>query len=369
MTEQIYSISLRANNNGVHDPTTYASVPAWESEFETIGGVYLYPGDDDYSTPKDGTRLAVRAWTPDLEASLGSLWAKPTLSSDISSGDSTIPVTYSGDLPAFLNSAVVDLKFDDGTGEIVRVGVPTGTSPNWNIPVTVRGWEETNASAHTTGAKILPIADKLFSQVWLPVGGTEGHTYFVTWDAWFPPDLAFSVQGHSFAGKMWNFCDGDSVNIQGRVDTNEITGGTLGKAGWLELHHGTTGPNTDTDPSHSQIRVGGVLPTRFNLDHSKWVRHFFFIDMKVADPSWYTLYWWMADEDQDAQSIIAAAKIDDAFDNTFGIVRFEFDSSRVRLDEGEAVIKDPRYTYVRNYVVLEDLTLSEAQALLIKPVA
>ncbi len=366
------AVSLRSASLDAHDIRTYQSL--FSSGFASLitageyGGSYLYPGNDDYSNPQDASRLKILAWLPDGFGAIDPAYTLMELTAPISASDLTIQIYhpngfgYGDGFPSF--------KFID-TGEVVQMNhtVISGGPTNYTLQMLTRGWENTDAAPHAAGALITSISDKLGSQPYMPISGTNGHSYFITWDAWYAPECMFNIQGHNLAGKMFQFCEGDTLQLQVRCDSNEqLTAGVdMGLIGWLELHHGTTGPNTITNPSHSQIEVYGQgLPTRFRLYPSRWTRFYAWIDMHNSDPDWDIVHWWIADEVQEPQEIVGGAEI--TFSNNLGVMRFEFDSSRARLDPGEPVMNDPRYVYVRNYAVLKDATLAEVEAnFLVKP--
>lgn len=199
-------------------------------------------------------------------------------------------------------------------------------------------------------AKIVVPSDKnsLPNQVHLPIKILHGERAFITWDAWFGPELDYS--NHQIPTyKMWQFCSHTDA-IWDEVRAGWKGGDAIGP-GALALVNGRSygaefGPNvTSPDALAPQLAP-------FTLWEKRWVRYFALFE---PDGEYDAYSLWVSDTDTDAVQVFDGLQLQFRSDKTgtatpqMGVFRIEFNTSHNEVLPNRSDL----VAYVRNYIVLK----------------
>ena len=201
--------------------------------------------------------------------------------------------------------------------------------------------------ARQDAAKVVVPAGKnsLPNQLRLPLGTEDGHSYLLTWEAWFGPELSYANTGIINYKTFQVASDGLWFEVHSRfsrargTDLAEVDGRGYVRDG---SHTGRDafGPNvTDTNPLPSVGSFATVPAT--------WTRYWVQVEQRADD--WDLVSLWVADETRDAVQLIDGVQLQ-TFGHPIDKFWFEFNTStgNVRPDRG------PLVSYVRNFVALRD---------------
>src|SRR3989344_4970369 len=142
------------------------------------------PSTDTYHSPQDAAKVEIPPYID-----IGS-----TLSGSMDATQTRMPAYY------VRSGNGVSYKIDS---EILR-WVSKNTDGTQNV---VRGADGTVAASHTSGTKVLAATNAAVSQIRLPMGTQEGHSYLTTWDTWYGPELKNTISGLT-GWKNYQFAQG-----------------------------------------------------------------------------------------------------------------------------------------------------------------
>lgn len=263
------------------------------------------------------------------------------LAQPVAPGDTTIVLAWT---PALTFGRAI--KVD---GEVMMY-VGQSAIVNNIVPV-ARAQHGTTATSHAAGARIHLSTNSLPNQVRVPMGTRAGHTYLVTWDAWWGAEFSFdrtNVPTH----KTFQFA---SRGIWWEMQTRYALG--RGGAGIGEVstrtYSGVRGPEvTSADP---MPQVG-----TFMIQPERWTRYWALIDQTASDYDRVSL--WVADEQVDPVKIIDRMPLK-AVNGIIDEFFLEYNTSTPNLKAG----RGPLTAYVRNIVMLQDV--GNATSLMVRPLA
>ena len=201
--------------------------------------------------------------------------------------------------------------------------------------------------------------NSLRNQVRPPMGTEEGHSYLVTWDAWFGDEYRWE-RGGIPQQKTFQFSSGGIwFEIQTRFNLGK--GGHIGQVTARGYNrHGRDvsrdvafGPNvTDRNP----------LPMvgEFIISPERWTRYWALIEQRKGDYDLVSL--WVADEQTDPVHVLDRLQLK-AADGTIDRFYLEYNTSTSEIREGRPEL----VSYVRNLVMLRDV--ANPTALMVRPLA
>jgi hypothetical protein len=298
-------------------------------------------------------------------------------------------------IPAFFQTAVLTqgtsaaentLTLNDARkalyppGRVIRIDREVMTAKYWISDTSVaveRGTYGSTPAAHAAGAPVMHSTNSLKSQVRLPLGTEDGHSYFFTWDAYWTDSY---VGAGGFNHKAFQFSSGgpsgDTIFFEPDVSFNDAKrpcydqsvhiaavhvrsynqlGGLLN---WLLTDGNKLGPGVRATQPLDQS-------ADFCLKPNQWVRFFVNVRQRANDYDYVDM--WVADETQDPIQILSnvAISVRPTGKTPNSIQKFwiELNTSTddyLRLDGRDLV------TYVRNFVALRDS--GDPRPMLIRPV-
>jgi len=327
-----------------------------EGNATDASGVTYSPGSDTDRNRQDAAKVVIPAWMPDT-----------TLTAAVSPSDTVLQLAaaYRPSFPS---------------GRVIRVDREVMTVATWlsDTSISVRRGEYASAAAsHGAGAILNRTTNSLRSQVRLPLGTQDGHSYFVTWDAYWTDSY---IGAGSFNHKAFQFSsgsqDGDALFLEPDAKYNDNKkscwnpnlhvasfqvrsynkeGGLLN---WLLSGGDSLGPGHSKEPL-------GPKTADFCSAPNQWVRFFMNIRQRANDYDYVDM--WIADEAQDPVQVLSnvAISVRPSGKSPNSISKFwvEFNSSTddyLRLDNRDLV------AYVRNFVALQDS--GDPRGLLVRPV-
>jgi hypothetical protein len=318
------------------------------------------PTTDTNPHRQDAAKLVIEAWRNVNDATV----ALPIGPSDTTITLSAITSTY---------QKPRHIKIDKEEMRVEAYFLATNT-----LNVT-RGVGGTVATAHKPGSLVTVSANSVENPLTLPIGTTDNHVYFLTWDAywtdsWVNTGLTnlktFQIYGSTSGDQRWweiqtRFAPSASV-APGFNRNTDVGAATVrgynslpaGNANWLFSSGTVYGPGvTDNDPD--------ILPRigSFIIRPNRWTRYFVRVDQRYNDYDYVD--YWVADEATDPVQIYShiPASLKPPT-NSIPALRFEFNTSTIEpRDRGDRDL----VTYLRNVVVLRDA--ANVESLLIRPSA
>jgi hypothetical protein len=288
-----------------------------------------------------------------------------TLTSAVSASDTTIPISCA--INGYWNGGTKRAVRVDG--EIMAIIPPTTTG---NFLTVQRGSFGTVATPHGSGANAQWNTNSLQSQVRVPLGTSDGNSYFFTWDAlWTDSYLLSGLTNH----KAFQFgSDGiwfepqtgfDGAKKEGFSQANAVAVSTArtynwigGPADWSQTDGNAAGPGvTLADPINPRLTMPTIYPNR-------WTRFWVRIDQRANNYELVSM--WFADEQQAPMQIYkdlllsVRPKV-----NTVQDFWLEFNTST------DSYVRGPGQrnfvSYVRNFVALRNT--ADITSLLLRPSA
>jgi hypothetical protein len=357
--------SLRDNGDGpnVADLISNATSP-------TQNTAYMYATDTD---PKK--QDAAKSWIPAFSTS-----QKLTVAAQgVDATSLRIPVTSVSNTQVVQHS--VEFKFDsidtDVASEIIRLG-PSGafkdTVTNEIILQAPRAKYGTTSSAHAGGTPLYSANTSLYNQIVMPVNKPAGHTYDVIFDTYLTKSWMRTGLG---AYKMWRMQavpSGLYMEAQVRFGGNPGGGVPIPAEYDANLHVGVATLRCYGSPQETSTHNNPCLPmtSQFIVWPERWTRWWMRIELGVA-PAFCYASLWCADEVQEPVQLLDR--------QAFG-TRTSLDDWRVMLNTSTNFLTGGRTTaypelgleafrdlvqYTKNHVILEDVSLEDLEALLVKP--
>jgi hypothetical protein len=313
------------------------------------------PQNDTDPHRQDAAKVVIPAFDPMAFAEL----AVP-----IGPDDSAIVLTATD---AALSGAMTNqraLKVGDEVMLVVRQ--PSSPIRNGTVNV-VRGQHGTTAEAHASGVPVYPSTNSLLNILRLPMGTADGHTYLVTWDAFFTSSFLFAAHGNNIyktfqlvSDNIWfevrtPFNGGFRRNVPPGFDPtihiSAVDVRTYNRIGGTTTYvpvpqtpnqRGFAGPLvTDDAPVSPQVGHFIVHPNR-------WTRFWVLIDQRANDYDPVSL--WVADEQQNAVKILDKIPLS-VRPRNIEWFWLEYNSSTNPIVPGRQAM----VSYVRNVVMLRDV--------------
>jgi hypothetical protein len=328
------------------------------------GGLWITyaPELDTHANKQDAAKIVIPAF---LATSLTS-----TLDGGIDASQTTVKLVSANGTIWSPNST---MKIDEEVLTVVRTG------PIVNNTLTViRGQFGTRAMAHSSGAVLKTAVNSIPNQVRMPLGTTDGHSYLLTWDAYWTDSYVdtgltnhktfqLSSGGDSIWFQLNTRFDGgsrccepaglyDRTRHVGAVDARslQLYGGD---ANWSLTNGNVMGPTT-TGNEPVQPKLGS-----FVISPNTWTRFWVQFEQRANDYDYVDV--WVADETQEAVQIyrripVSVRPSGNAMDK-FWLEYNTSTSNLTRVDQRDLV------SYARNFVALRDV--QDVGALLVRPAA
>jgi hypothetical protein len=334
------------------------------------------PSTDNDSHAQDAAKVRIPAF---LQVPGGGGVLSKTLSSNSSDPD------YNWVYLKTVTSGYIDrqMKIDN---EILTIpfyqpgtSLPAYDTANGRVYVQ-RGQFGTSPASHAAGALSLLSNNGIGqSQVYLPLGTDDGHSYLFTWDAYFTDSWlnnglanlkTFNLTSPGFGVSQWaevdtRFSDGSSVCTYSPFFTKGVDVGTIG----MRTYNNIATPNGDwssTDGNRLKGTYGATLNNpvcpiaqTFVIKPNRWIRYWVVVKQVAND--YDPLDMWIADEV--TAPVHVYVNVPKSL-RTGGVREFwaEFNTSTnpfVRGSQRDFV------TYIRNFVALRDVSYPEG--LMVKP--
>lgn len=291
-----------------------------------------------------------------------------TLANSLGSGDTVM--TLASAPGEFVTG--VHVKIDN---EVVLITSFDG--PVYGIKRAERG---TAATSHTAGAGIKIGVNSIVNQLRVPLGTSDGNTYFFVWDSLWTPSYLQANSGLDHY-KSWQFESGNTIWFESRVRFNggwgtsacpfnastdiacldfrgyNITGGP---STWSLATADYFGPIvTNHQPIEPLTGVFTVKPNR-------WTRHFVLIEQRANDYDYISA--WAADENVGPVQLLnrVPASVRTAITpNTITKFYWELDTSQDSIST--RAVGSQLVSYHRNFVALRNP--GDPTPLLIRPLA
>jgi hypothetical protein len=190
-------------------------------------------------------------------------------------------------------------------GEILTIDRPSGTTILDNRVPVLRGQNGTAKASHSVGAAVLASNNSLLNQVRVPIDSVDGHTYLITWDAyWTDSYLSAGITNHkafqltSGGDKLWletqmRF-DGGATTASGFSASRDVASVEMrsyqafaGSATWAATDGNTMGPGTTANqpiaPKSASFVVKPNTWTRFWIRIQQRANDYDLMDLWVAD--------------------------------------------------------------------------------------
>lgn len=322
--------------------------------------VLYEPSYDTEPNAQDAAKIVIPAFRPVPTAQLHTAIDTAALVVPLESpGGSTTSVSTS------YNGKSRQLRI----GDEVVITDPTDPFDRYTgiLKLSKRGAYGTTAKSHPVGEPVYESNNSLRNQIRLPVGTSDGSTWFFTWDAyftasylnngignfkafqlsspsndiWFEPQTDFSGDGAP------GFSPSNHVAVARFRSYNRV-GGLLPWVG------GYLGPGvTDNNP----ISPTAMSPqsARFLIHPNRWTRWFVRIRQQAND--YDILDAWLADEQQGPVLVLNQIPVSVSSENgvsTIDKFYLEFNTSTVPLPAGRTTDFRDLVAYARNFVVLQD---------------
>lgn len=256
-----------------------------------------------------------------------------TLAASITAAQTTFQTT--GGLPA--NPGIV-YKIDSErmlyVSRVIVGGVTTTT--------VTRGAHGTTATSHAAGAPVGSGTNSLQSQVRLPMGTAEGHTYLTTWDAWYGAESKYPGGGIP-TWKTYQFGQGTASpgSLGLEVRTRFTTAGLAAdEIGTIDVRRYLEAPESPADVLLPQVGT-------FAIKAETWTRYWVLLESIVGDYDRFSL--WVADETRGAVQLLDRARFE-AASKVFAAFWLEFNTSQDPVPAGRGAV----VCYVKNVVMLLD---------------
>jgi hypothetical protein len=288
------------------------------------------------------------------------------LTRSVSSTDTVLPV-------------VIAPKGQLGSGRVIKIDNELMRVTEWSSETTAfvqRAQFGTSAAPHNAGAVLVHATNSLKTQIRLPLGTEDGHSYFFTWDGYWT-DSFMSAGG--FNHKAFQFTsgsrDGDAIFFEPNVayggdrqscfDPSRHVGALRvraynkvgGGANWSATDGTLLGPGATNNFPLSPHGDFCYAP-------NQWVRFFLHIRQRANDYDYVDM--WAADETQEPVQVLVNIPIsvrgDGRTPNSISKFWIEFNTSDdeyYRRDNRELV------AYVRNFAALRDP--GDIRSLLVRP--
>ena len=233
---------------------------------------YIFATDPD-PRKQDAAKIII----PDF------VWRGQVLLAPLSATDTTFETP-----PGLTQAGQMSYRID---GEVMTFVSRTTTPPTTTV---IRGQHGTAAVAHTAGDQIYASVNSLLSQVRLPMGTSDGHSYVIVWDVWFGAEFKYTNTAISNY-KTFQFDSPRQVGGQGNIwmeiDNSWISAPT--DAGLIKGRYNTStltppGPGVSISPLGPQVGSFVVTP-------ETWTRYIAKFDQKVAGDAWTRYSLWATD--------------------------------------------------------------------------
>lgn len=265
-------------------------------------------------------------------------------------------------------------------GRVIKVDREVMRVASWQSDTTIsveRGAFSTAAASHAAGAVLMHATNSLKNQIRMPLGTSDGHSYFFTWDGYWTDSY---VGAGKFNHKAFQFSnggqDGNAIWFEPDVtygDTNQRCyqqgvhfaafharsyNQLGGVANWLLTDGNKLGPSVTAQSPLNQS-------AEFCMKPNQWVRFFMHFRQRANDYDYVDF--WLADEEQEPIQVLANIPVSlrPTGRNPHSIQKFwvELNTSTddfFRIDNRDLV------AYVRNFVALQDP--ADVRPLLVRPV-
>lgn len=265
------------------------------------------------------------------------------------------------------------LLIDD---EVMTVTIPGGTFgaqfPTDSSLLVLRGQGGTKAAAHASGAAAPLSQNNLLSQLRVPLGTEDGHTYLFTWDVYYDGSyLGADLNGVAVGHKEFQLAAGqkNQIWLETRIRPDGIDGmgkltvdrsqyvGLIDARSYDTTAAGAVGSNvTKADPLAPQAN-------RFYLRAERWTRFWWFVDQRANAYDIASL--WVADENTDPVKVF-----DSVTTRVYGtpptIFSWWFEQN-TSFDRYRGHRRD-LVSYARNFVALKDVQAADVASLLQRPI-
>lgn len=225
-----------------------------------------------------------------------------------------------------------------------------------------RGAHGTTPVPHVTGTPIHTGTNSLPSQVRLPMGTQDGHSYLVVWEAWYGAEIAFNRAAIPNY-KTFQFDSRRTATGPAAIWTeiNNNWAAAPRAAGLVQGRYYASAA-TPAGPGVVLTPTLGPRVAEFTPALETWTRYFALFEQKVGSDPWTRFSLWVADGARDPVKIFDGLPLTTvaAFG---GITQFwlEFNTSHDPI----AANRGPLVSYVRNVWMGRDV--ANVSALLVKP--
>ena len=232
---------------------------------------------------------------------------------------------------------------------LFREKIATGGVRVW------RGQHGTAVAAHAAGAKIGGGVNSILSQVYLPMGAEDGHSYLTTWDAWYGKETKSPRSGLS-GWKNYQFGPAArGLEVRTRFNYgSEYPALAADEVGVVDMRaYLALGPGIANEPIRPML-------ASFPIKAETWTRYWVLMELIPGD--WNRLSLWMADPTRGPVQILNRTPFEED-SARFDRFILEFCTSK----DAVAPNRGPLVSYVRNVVMLRDV--AKPATLLLRPTA
>ncbi|WP_448988039.1 hypothetical protein [Luteitalea sp.] len=232
-----------------------------------------------------------------------------------------------------------------------------------DLAVTYAYAEDRDARRQDAARLVIPEGtNSLPNQVRLPLGTENGHTYLVTWEAWYGAEFHRDRSGiRTF--KTFQFSSNsprDSLWAEVRTRISQATGTDIGLVDMRAYGGGKRDKGRAFGPSVRRAQPLEPAKGTFSLRPETWTRYWWQIQQRADDFDLVSL--WVADTERGPVQLIDNLELN-TYGQPDGVQAFwiEFNTSKEEMLPN----RGPLVAYVRNVVVLRDP--GDLTPLLIKP--
>jgi hypothetical protein len=208
---------------------------------------------------------------------------------------------------------------------------------------------------------ITEAGNSLQNQVRVPIGTSDGHTYLITWDAWFGAEYAYATAGIPQQKTFQIASDGIWYEIKlwfggggGGLDPESLAWVRARGYNRTKIAGAGFGPNvTDDNPLSPMVE-------QFQLQPETWTRFWARVDQRAND--WDLVSLWVADVNTDPVQVLDGRQMATALSGNIEEFYLEYNTSTGEVIPGRGDL----VSYVRNIVILKDV--ADPVAVMQKPV-
>jgi len=313
------------------------------------------PSTDTDAHAQDAAKMWIPAFTLDGTNGIG------TVSEAISAGSNPIKIV-AGYGPSY-NIAGRAVMLDR---EIMEIYDPDGSAGplrpfdrDTGVLYVRRGQYSTSSASHAAGAVARLSINTIPNGLKVPLGTSDGHTYFFTWDAyWTDSYLGSGLTNHKAFNIMSNTIWFEpQANYGGGTGSGRVAGfnPATDVAAFQVRGYNKPGGGSPWTPEFAAYAGPGVTTvepisqrTTFVIKPNTWVRLFVRLEQRANDYDYVDM--WIADERTDPVQVLARVPLS-VTTNVIEKFAFEYNTSTDKFTRGDL---RNLVAYARNFVALSD---------------